>query len=134
MCSLFKLCILKELWMFCRTKGQMNYYVNWHGAVGKGELAHFCSLLAPAITQHGRAEQPSWSCFFPFSTWQAAAGNGSILCSSLLSADTPHICLAQDISSLKYKKPSKQIVSLRVTICFLICFSEQCLARSKATV
>lgn len=83
--SLFKLSTVRKHWIFIKTEEQnMNYYVNWHRVVGKGELAPFCSLLAPAITQHGWVEQPAWSCFFPFSTWQAVAGNGSLLCLSLV--------------------------------------------------
>lgn len=60
----FKLDMFEQPWIFNRTVG-LNMNVNWHRVTGKGVLAPSCSLLATAITQHGRAEQPAWSCFFP---------------------------------------------------------------------
>lgn len=50
--------------------------MNWHRVVGKVELALLCSLLAAAITQRERVEQPAWSWFFPLphlAPWQGMA-------------------------------------------------------------
>lgn len=50
--------------------------MNWHRVVGMVELALFCSLLAAALTQHERVEQPAWSWFFPLphlALWQGMA-------------------------------------------------------------
>lgn len=111
--NLFKLDMFEQPWIFNRSVGLNMNQCELAQSNREGSVGPFLLFVG---YRHYTAWEGGAACkelvFFPFYAWQAVAGNGSILCLSLLKAATPCIGLAQDTSPLKYNKPSKQIVSL----------------------